>query len=126
MPSEGKPRAIDTATIGTPAEVPPASITDMANRRDRHSARLAGTVTAWGAPEAPDAIAALALGVAITQAVAQGQPLLIRDALRHGSTWDQIAAALSVSPADARAVYATWSESLEPGEREEANQLADQ
>ncbi|MGC0317514.1 hypothetical protein [Kitasatospora acidiphila] len=126
MPSEGKPRAIDTATIGTPADVPPASIAEMTHRRDRHIARLTGTVTSWGAPEAPDALAALALGVAITQAVPQGQPFLIREALRHRSSWDQIAAALGTSPADARALYATWSENLDPGEREEARELADQ
>ncbi|KIQ61993.1 hypothetical protein TR51_22540 [Kitasatospora griseola] len=126
MPSEGRPRAIDTATIGTPTDVPPASVTDMADRRDRHSARLAGAVTAWGTPEASDAIAALALGVAISRAVTQDQPLLIQEALRHGSTWDRIAAALDVSPADARALYATWSESLAPEEREEARHLADQ
>ncbi|MFJ9697383.1 hypothetical protein [Kitasatospora sp. NPDC101183] len=98
----------------------------MADRRERHNARLTGTGTAWGAPEAPDAIAALALGVAITQAVAAGQPLLVREALRHGSSWEQIGAALGTTPADARALYTAWSESLDPKEREAADQLADQ
>ncbi len=124
MPSEGKPRAIDTAVINTPADVPPASLTDMANRREWHRARLAGAVTAWGAPEACEAVAALSLGVAITRAVAAEQPVLIREALRQGSTWDDIASALGADPSTAGAIYSTWLETLDPAEREEARRLA--
>jgi hypothetical protein len=124
MPSEGKPRAIDTVVINTPADVPPASLTDMANRRERHRARLTGAVTAWGAPEAREAVAALSLGVAITRAVAVEQPILIREALRQGSTWDDIASALGTDPTNAGAIYSTWLETLDPAEREEARRLA--
>jgi len=124
MPSEGKPQSIDTAVISTPADVPPASLGALTSRRERHAARLAGAVTSWGVPEPGEAVAALALGVAITRRVTEGQPVLIREALRQGSNWDDIGAALGTDAAGASAMYTAWVETLAPEEEAEARRLA--
>ncbi|MFE4601168.1 hypothetical protein ACFRKE_09945 [Kitasatospora indigofera] len=105
MPSEGRPRAIDTAGIATPADVPPVALISMAHRRDAHVARTLGRRQDLGPTTAADPLAALALGVAITRGVLQEQRLLIQAAVEQGSSWEEIAAALDTPAATVRDAF---------------------
>ncbi len=105
MPSEGRPRAIDTAVIATPADVPPVALVSMAHRRDAHLARVLGRRQDLGPTTAADPLAALALGVVITREVQQEQHLLVQAAVKQGSSWEEIAAALDIPAATVRDAF---------------------
>ncbi|WP_327075613.1 hypothetical protein OG196_43605 (plasmid) [Kitasatospora purpeofusca] len=105
MPSEGRPRAIDTAHIATPADVPPAGLISMAQRRDTHLARALGRRQDLGSTTAADPLAALALGVAITKEVLHEQRLLVQAAVEQGCSWEEIAAALDTSAITVRDAF---------------------
>ncbi|GAA2230250.1 hypothetical protein [Streptomyces nogalater] len=129
MTSEGKPRALDTAELTTPADVPAADVVEMAHRRQRHQDRLAGTVRGLPSQETAtadgsDAIAALVLGTAITVQLGDEQPPLMRQALQHGRTWSDISTAAGLTVEQARVAYTAWAAGLDEPDRAEALQLA--
>ncbi|MYQ91468.1 hypothetical protein GTY20_09070 [Streptomyces sp. SID4946] len=129
MTSEGKPRALDVAELTAPGDVPEAGVVEMAHRRQRHQDRIAGTVRGLPPEETvtadgSDAIAALVLGTAITVQIGDEQPPLMRQALAHGRTWDEIATAAGLTAEQARAAYTAWAERLEEPDRTEALRLA--
>ncbi|SBT89332.1 hypothetical protein GA0115233_1008105 [Streptomyces sp. DI166] len=129
MTSEGKPRALDVAELTAPGDVPEAGVVEMAHRRQRHQDRIAGTVRGLPPQETvtadgSDAIAALVLGTAITVQIGDEQPSLMRQALKHGRTWDEIATAAGLTAEQARAAYTAWAERLEGPDRTEALSLA--
>ncbi|MFF1908261.1 hypothetical protein [Kitasatospora sp. NPDC058218] len=105
MPSEGRPLAIDTAHIATPADVPPAALISMAHRRDTHLARALGRRQDLGSTTPADSLAALALGVAITQKVLQEQRLLVQAAVEQGCSWEEIASALDAPATTVRDAF---------------------
>ncbi|MFI9331985.1 hypothetical protein ACIGZJ_31140 [Kitasatospora sp. NPDC052868] len=59
---------------------------------------------------ADDALAVLALGEAIRRAAAQFRPIQVRDALTAGASWTEVAAALDVTPVEARDLLRVWAE----------------
>ncbi|MGW3021146.1 hypothetical protein [Streptomyces longwoodensis] len=129
MTSEGMPRALDVAQLIAPGDVPSADVVAMAHRRRRHQDRIAGT--ARGLPpeetvtaDGSDAIAALVLGTAITVQISDEQPPLMREALRHGRTWSEIATAAGLTAEQARAAYTAWAGTLDDSDRTEALDLA--
>ncbi|QDO42907.1 hypothetical protein FNV62_36475 [Streptomyces sp. RLB3-17] len=129
MTSEGKPRALDVAELTAPGDVPSADVVEMAHRRRRHQDRLAGTVRGLPPEETvtadgSDAIAALVLGTAITVQLADEQPLLFREALRHGRAWSEIGTAAGLSADQARAAYIAWAADLDEPEHAQALRLA--
>lgn len=128
MPSEGKPLPIDTALITTPENIPTTDVRSMADRRARHSTRLTGAHAGlYGSATSQDAIAALALGTGISRQVAEEQPHLILEALRRGSSWQEIAAAIgSPDPDKVHAAFVSWAQHLSGDEHTEAVQLAKQ
>lgn len=69
-------------------------------------------------------IAALVLGTAITVQIGDEQPPLMRQALRHGRTWSEVATAAGLTVEQARAAYTAWAETLGDGDRAEALALA--
>ncbi|WFB08364.1 hypothetical protein LRS74_15870 [Streptomyces sp. LX-29] len=122
MPSEGKPQPIDTAVITAPSDVPTANLWLLAERRERHTARVAGRGT--GDVGVGDALAALALGAVIRLVVDDEEQRLVREGLRHGATWEQLAKALGVADvAQVRAVFMSWAQQLPDGEAAEALRL---
>jgi hypothetical protein len=130
MTSEGKPHALDVVELTAPGDVPSADVLEMAHRRRRHQDRLAGTVRGLPAEETitadgSDAIAALVLGTAITVQVGDEQPPLMRQALRHGRTWSEVATATGLTVEQARAAYTAWAETLCAGDRADALALAE-
>ncbi len=123
MPSEGKPQPIDTAVIAAPSDVPTTDLGLLADRRERHTARIAGQGASDGAG---DVVAALALGAAIRRVVDDQEQQLIREGLRHGASWEQLAGALGVADtAQARAAYTAWAQQLPSDEAAEALHLAE-
>ncbi|MGW6454842.1 hypothetical protein ACWF94_02785 [Streptomyces sp. NPDC055078] len=100
MPSEGKPQPIDTAVIETPGDVPTTDLFLLADRRGRHAALIAD---ANG--EAGDFLAALALGTTMRRVLDGQERHLVREAQRHGVTWEQLAGALGGNPAQVRAAF---------------------
>lgn len=120
MPSEGRPRPIDTAVIVAPGDIPASDVWSLVERRERHRTRMEG-------PDASsaDALAALALGAAITARLADEQPLLVRDALRLESSWAEIATALGTDVPSLRSAFDTWADGLTPDERASARRLAE-
>ncbi|MFD7548534.1 hypothetical protein [Streptomyces sp. NPDC059816] len=123
MPSEGRPQPIDTAVIATPDDIPTADLWLLADRRERHTAGITGR-SASDAP-AGDALAALALGTAIRRVLDDQEQHLVREGLRHGATWVQLAGALGVGdPEQARVAFRTWSQQLPDDEAAEALRLA--
>lgn len=123
MPSEGKPQPIDTAVIAAPSDVPTTDLGLLVDRRERHTARIAGQAASDGAG---DVLAALALGSAMRRVVEDQEQHLIREGLRHGATWGQLAEALGVTdPAQARAAYTAWAQQLPSEEAGEALHLAE-
>ncbi|GAA1234105.1 hypothetical protein GCM10009665_25460 [Kitasatospora nipponensis] len=105
MPSEARPRAIDTANIATPTDVPPAALISMAHRRDTHLARALGRRQDLGSTTAADPLAALALGVAITREVLQEQRLLVQAAVERGCSWEEIGCALDTPAATVKDAF---------------------
>ncbi|MEU9658744.1 hypothetical protein [Streptomyces chartreusis] len=129
MTSEGKPRALDVAELTALGDVPSADVVEMAHRRQRHQDRIAGTVRGLPLEETAtadgsDAIAALVLGTAITVQLEDEQPPLMRQALRHGRTWSEIATATGLTVEQARTAYTTWADTLGDNDRTEALGLA--
>jgi len=123
VPSEGKPQPIDTAVIAAPSDVPTTDLGLLADRRERHTARIAGQAASDGAG---DVLAALALGAAMRRVVEDQEQHLVRDGLRHGATWGQLADALGVTaPVQARAAYTAWAQQLPGEEAAEALHLAE-
>lgn len=124
VPSEGKPQPIDSVTIATPGDVPTTDLWLLADRRQRHTARFAAQA-ADGA-SARDALAALALGVAIRRTLDDQEQHLVLEARRHGATWEQLAASLDASdPAQVRGAFVAWAQQLPRVEATEALKLAE-
>ncbi|MFE5942066.1 PLD nuclease N-terminal domain-containing protein [Streptomyces sp. NPDC056480] len=62
------------------------------------------------AATAGDALAVLALGVAVHRTVLSDRPWSVRDAMTLGATWNEVAAALDGTTGEARAVLRTYAE----------------
>lgn len=104
-----------TIEIRTPDDVPPATpLVWQIERIDVHEQRgLRGT--------AGDAVAVLALRENVRRELQQ-TGLYISDARRMGATWEQIAAALGVSPDDAKERLRTWADGQERLYRRDATE----
>ncbi|MEZ3182966.1 hypothetical protein KYY02_31200 [Streptomyces pimonensis] len=59
---------------------------------------------------AGDALAALALGEAIRRRIADEHGSRVHEALELGASWTEVAAALDITPDDARALLRTWAD----------------
>ncbi|MFJ4774149.1 hypothetical protein ACIP88_34435 [Streptomyces uncialis] len=122
MPSEGKPQPIDTAVITSPGDIPTNDLWLLADRRERHTS---GNTSRDTSDPAGDALAALAIGTAIRGVLDDQEQHLVREGLRHGTTWGQLAAALGLAdPQQSRAAFITWSQQLPDDEAAEAVRLA--
>lgn len=122
MPSEGKPQPIDTAVITAPGDIPTTDLWLLAARRERHTA---GGTSRDRRDPASNALAALALGAAIRRVLDDQEQHLVREGLRHGTTWGQLAAARGLAdPEQSRAAFLTWSQQLPDVEAAEAVRLA--
>ncbi|WP_329028265.1 hypothetical protein [Streptomyces sp. NBC_00690] len=115
MPSEGRPQPIDTAVIAAPSDTPASDLWSLVERHEQHRKRVG----------LADTLAALALGTVIADRLADERPLLVRDALRLGSSWTKIAAALGSDLQTVRSTFATWTDSLGSDEQAEARRLAE-
>ncbi|MEU3603681.1 hypothetical protein ABZ714_33990 [Streptomyces sp. NPDC006798] len=101
MPSEGKPQAIDVAAITTPDDVPTSDLWLLVGRRDQHVSRI---TEASG--DAADVLAALALGTAMRRSLDDQEQQLVREGLKQGATWEQVASAIGAAgPDEARAAF---------------------
>lgn len=57
-----------------------------------------------------DALARLALGESMRRDIKAARSSRVREALRMGATWSEVAAALDLTPDDARALLRSWAE----------------
>jgi hypothetical protein len=80
--------------------------------------------------DVPESLELLALGEVVARKAHDSQLVGFRAALRGGATWDQVAAALDVSPAEAWALFQRLIErqerarTLDPADAAAARQLA--
>ncbi|MFF0361572.1 hypothetical protein [Streptomyces fungicidicus] len=91
--------------------MPPfTSLSRLAEQRAAHDARLMNNRLPADHPHpvergtAGDALAGLALGEAVRRHVKHEHGTRVREALELGASWSEVAAALDVSPDDARAL----------------------
>lgn len=60
--------------------------------------------------DAGDALAALALGESIRRQIESERGSRVHDAMTLGATWAQVAAALDITPDEARALLRAWAD----------------
>jgi hypothetical protein len=94
----------------------PVPLTWMAEKHSHHADRLANRMLPEDFPhpvergDAGDALAALALREAIRRDMELGRGNRIHEALRLGATWSQVAAALDVTPGEARELLRAYAD----------------
>ncbi|MEV4743555.1 hypothetical protein [Streptomyces sp. NPDC049555] len=103
--------------VSRPGDVPPATpLTWLAQKHQQHADRLTDRLLPAGAPHdaapatAADALAVLALREAVYREMEHGRGMYLFDALRLGATWNEAAAALDLTPDQARDVLRAWAE----------------
>ncbi|MEV4441753.1 hypothetical protein AB0K09_22620 [Streptomyces sp. NPDC049577] len=99
--------------VSRPGDVPPATpLMWLAEKHQEHADRLTSSLLPHAAERATvaDALAVLALREAVRREMEYGRGAHVRDALRFGATWNEVAAALDVTPGEARNVLRTWAE----------------
>ncbi|MEW1604967.1 hypothetical protein [Streptomyces sp. NPDC093808] len=103
--------------VRRPGDVPPfTSLSRLAEQRAAHDARLMNNRLPADYPHpvergtAVDALAGLALGEAVRRHVQHEHGTRVREALELGASWSEVAAALDVSPDDARELLRAWAE----------------
>ncbi|MBZ6086592.1 hypothetical protein KVH15_37110 [Streptomyces olivaceus] len=103
--------------IRRPGDVPAFTpLTWLLEKETEHSHRLGNNALPTDFPHqvergtAADALAALALREAVRRRVDQERAVRVREALTLGATWSQLAAALDVTPDEARALLRDWAE----------------
>ena len=106
-------------TVTTPSDVPPGTPeTWIADRRSEHHERVSNTRLTKLHPHlelgelgtAEDAVADLALGQALAEAIGHSRGTGIREALELGATWDQVGQALGSTPDVVRAELLRWAD----------------
>jgi hypothetical protein len=110
-------------TIVTPSDVPTTDLWLLVDRWQRHTARY----TDQDASDASvaDALAALAIGVAIRRTLDDQEQLLVLEGRRHGATREQLATSLDIAdPAQVRGAFVAWAQQLPRDEATEALKLA--
>ena len=104
-------------TVRRPDDVPSATpLSWLVEKESEHAQLLFNNVlpldrfpnTERG--DAGDVLAVLALGEAIRRDVAYGRGSRVHEALRLGATWSQVAAALDITPDEARTVLQTYAD----------------
>ncbi|MEV4438055.1 hypothetical protein AB0K09_03400 [Streptomyces sp. NPDC049577] len=100
-----------------PGDVPPATpLTWLAEKHQQHITRLTNRLLPADFPHevdrgtADDALAVLALREAIRREMEHGRGAYLHDALDLGATWNQAAAALDLTPDEARDLLRAWAE----------------
>ncbi|MEV5239112.1 hypothetical protein AB0K89_08360 [Streptomyces cinnamoneus] len=100
-----------------PGDVPPATpLTWLAEKHQEHADRLTNRLLPAEFRHeaergtADDALAVLALREAIRREAEYGRGAHVRDALQLGATWNQAAAALDLTPDEARRLLRVWAE----------------
>ncbi|MGA5606172.1 hypothetical protein ACPCUF_35040 [Streptomyces griseoincarnatus] len=103
--------------IRRPGDVPPfTALSRLVEQRTEHDDRLMNNRLPVDHPHplergtAADALAGLALGEAVRRRIADEHGSRVREALELGATWSEVAAALDVSPDDARELLRAWAE----------------
>ncbi|MCG6496622.1 hypothetical protein [Kitasatospora sp. A2-31] len=103
--------------VRRPDDVPASTpLSWLTEKHGVHAERMANRALPADFPyevergDAGDALAVLALGEATARAAVQFRALKIRDALTAGASWTEVAAALDVEPAEARALLRTWAD----------------
>jgi hypothetical protein len=103
--------------VRRPGDVPAFTpLTWLVEKETEHSHRLGNNVLPADFPHpvergtADDALAGLALREAIRRRVDNERAVRVREALTLGATWAQVAAALDVTPNDARELLRAWAE----------------
>ncbi|MCA6091061.1 hypothetical protein LE181_02605 [Streptomyces sp. SCA3-4] len=99
-----------------PSDVPLATpLTWLAEKHQEHADRLTNRLLPAEFRQeeqgtADDALAVLALREAIRRETDYGRGAHLRDALQLGATWNQAAAALDLTPDEARRLLRAWAE----------------
>ncbi|MEU7136742.1 hypothetical protein [Streptomyces sp. NPDC046261] len=100
-----------------PGDVPPATpLMWLAEKHQVHADRLTNRLlpadfTREADPATTDdALAVLALREAIRREMEYGRGAHVRDALQLGATWNEAAAALDITPDEARELLRAWAE----------------
>jgi len=103
--------------VHSPHDVPPATpLMWLAEKHQEHADRLIHRLLPADFPRkaeqgtVADAIAVLALRESIRRETEHGRGPGIRDALQLGATWIETAAALDLTPDEAREVLRAWAE----------------
>jgi hypothetical protein len=94
----------------------PVPLTWQVEKLTEHTTRLSNAKLPADFPhevergDAGDALAVLALSESIRRDAGRWQAVEIREALRLGATWTQVAAAIDATPDQARAVLRQWAD----------------
>ncbi|MFD8415488.1 hypothetical protein ACFV2Q_27625 [Streptomyces sp. NPDC059650] len=103
--------------IRRPSDIPVATpLSWQADRASEHAMRIFDTSLPADFPcsvergTAQDAVAELALRESIRRDVESGRGTRLHTALELGATWAEVAAALDISPDDARALLRQWAD----------------
>lgn len=93
----------------------PVPLRWQAEKRGQHSDRLSNNMLPADFPhevergEGSDALAVLALGESMRRDIEAERAGRVRNALELGATWREVAAALDVTPDDARSLLREWA-----------------
>ncbi|MFF2572682.1 hypothetical protein [Streptomyces sp. NPDC058084] len=108
---------LNALQIRRPSDIPfDTTLRWKADRATEHAMRLFDNALPADFPHpvergtAQDAVAELALRESIRQDVENGQGTRLHTALELGATWAEVAAALDISPEDARALLRQWAD----------------
>ncbi|WP_424893472.1 hypothetical protein [Streptomyces sp. XH2] len=103
--------------VRRPGDVPPATpLMWLAEKHQQHTDRLTNRLLPADFPHevergtAGDALAVLALREAIHREMEHGRGVYLHDALQLGATWTEAAAALDLTPGEARELLRAWAE----------------
>lgn len=94
----------------------PVPLLWQAERHSAHTDRLTNATLPADFPYeverggAGDALACLALGESLRRDIKAQRSSRVREALRLGATWSEVAAALDVTPDDARVLLRSWAQ----------------
>ncbi|MEU2856785.1 hypothetical protein [Streptomyces syringium] len=99
-----------------PGDVPPATpLMWLAEKHQQHADRLTNRLLPADFPHeiergtAADALAVLALREAVRREMEHGRGVYLHDALQLGATWNEAAAALDLTPDEARELLRAWA-----------------
>jgi hypothetical protein len=97
--------------IRRPDDVPSATpLSWQVEKHDEHNSRLMTNAAFLVRGDVGDALAVIALRESMRYDIEAGRGVRVREAIELGATWCEVAAALNVTPDNARTLLREWAE----------------